>query len=240
MHRPKSPLTKFILSLSSTLPAAEVVEKAKAAGFATNPENVTQVRSRARSAAAKGTKKAAPKKAATKAPPAPAKKTASKAAPPAAKPTPKPAAKPTPNPESAGSPKPLAKTAAPAAAAKAGSSQSKSEFIRSLPTSVAVNEVVARAKAAGHDLRAHLVYEVRRMDRLRSGHTQKPAKAVTAPKAAPVAVHAKPAAAPKPVAPRAHGSTEDLLRAVAAELGLARSIEILTAQRQGVLRVLGG
>lgn len=44
MARPLSPTTKFILSLPNNLPVAQVVEKAKAAGFPTSTGNVYQVR----------------------------------------------------------------------------------------------------------------------------------------------------------------------------------------------------
>ncbi len=44
MARPLSPTTKFILSLPSDLPVAEVVAKAEAAGLPTSKGNVYQVR----------------------------------------------------------------------------------------------------------------------------------------------------------------------------------------------------
>jgi hypothetical protein len=44
MSRPKSELTKYILSLPPALPIPEVVKRAKEAGFETSPSNVHRVR----------------------------------------------------------------------------------------------------------------------------------------------------------------------------------------------------
>jgi hypothetical protein len=44
MARPRSPLTTFILSLPTALPAKEVISRAKAKGMATTEQNVSRVR----------------------------------------------------------------------------------------------------------------------------------------------------------------------------------------------------
>jgi hypothetical protein len=44
MPRPQSPLTKLILSLPADMPVADVIVKAKEAGFETNEKNVSRVR----------------------------------------------------------------------------------------------------------------------------------------------------------------------------------------------------
>ena len=80
MPRPKSELTKFILSLPTNLSAAEVMEKAKAAGMQTTESNVHRVRRASQgpeAAKAPAAKKAAP----AKEKPAAAPKAAAAAAP---------------------------------------------------------------------------------------------------------------------------------------------------------------
>lgn len=177
----------------------------------------------------------------------------------------------------------------------------KSDFIRKQPATLSAAEVVKKAKAQGIDLRAGLVYEVRRMAKAKSAGTAKKVPGVkkAAPKAAPVV--AKSIAAKKPPAskasfvrahsdlspkeivakakaegikldvgyvynvrgaakagarkkvvkqaarravarggvtlPRLAASTspvESLLRAVAAEIGLGRAMEILSGERTRV------
>ncbi len=55
------------------------------------------------------------------------------------------------------------------AAKDSESTPSKSDFIRSLPTTMPVAEVVAKAEEHGLTLRPHLVYEVRRNLRMKKG-----------------------------------------------------------------------
>jgi hypothetical protein len=58
MARPRSPLTTFILSLSTALPIKDVIARAKANGMKTTEQNVSRVRKMAGGKAAKGAKKA--------------------------------------------------------------------------------------------------------------------------------------------------------------------------------------
>jgi hypothetical protein len=119
---------------------------------------------------------------------------------------------------------------APATVATASNSastkpaKSKSAFIRSLPSSSAAKEVVKQAKAAGIKLNVGYVYNVR-------GAAKK-----------------KRAAAKNPTVSRAANgggsrvstSAENLLKAVAAEIGLGRAIEVLEGERAKVRAVIGG
>jgi hypothetical protein len=219
-----SPLTVFVMSQPATLSAMEIVEKAKEAGFITTPNAVNQTRARAKERAAKAAKKS------------PAQKTV------AALPKPPPA----PEKKRTVPPPPPGKPNAPAAS-------SKSDFVRSQPVDMPGLEVVAKAKAAGIKLSTSLVYEVRRLMRSKPAKKAAPVKQLpskTAPKpAAEKAAVKKPtpkqpipktAAAPSAVkAATRPTSSEDLLRAVASEIGLATAIGLLEEQRRQVLRVLG-
>src|SRR5271154_6143886 len=100
---------------------------------------------------------------------------------------------------------------------------SKSDFIRSQPTSVSAAEVVKKGKAQGIKFSPQLVYNVRRGSKATKGQAKKVATATTN-------------AAPKSPATKA----EDLLRAVAAEIGLGRAVELLEADRARVHAVLRG
>jgi hypothetical protein len=100
---------------------------------------------------------------------------------------------------------------------------SKTDFIRSMPGTMPVSEVIATAAASGMKISRQLVYVVR------SRGGAKPAKA------------GKPGRKPRAtVVMGSHSSTADsLLLAVASEIGLGRAMEILEAQRaqvRGVLR----
>jgi hypothetical protein len=124
------------------------------------------------------------------------------------------------------------KSSGPAPSAKPSANKlSKSDFIRSQP-SMAAKALVAKAKAAGLSIRVNQVYKVR-------GYDKTTAKTkVTKPEAKRAASPAKSAPAPRPVATRS--SVEDLLRAVAAEIGLQRAMEILAGERARVRAVIGG
>jgi hypothetical protein len=188
MATPRSKLSKFILSFPRTLPASQVVARAKAKGLKTSDQNVYRVRNMVA-----GTVRPTS---------APSKPQASKS------PSPAPAAAPSAN------------------------KLSKSDFIRSQPASMAAKALVAKAKAAGLSIRVNQVYKVR-------GYDKTAAKTkVTKPAAKRGASPAKSAPAPRPVAARS--SVEDLLRAVAAEIGLHRAMEILTGERARVRAVIGG
>ncbi len=104
---------------------------------------------------------------------------------------------------------------------------SKAAFVRGLAASTPAKEVVAKAKDRGMVLTESYVYNVRGA-----------AKAARRKRAGSLrsAVVPRPAVA----AGRISQSTEDLLRAVGAELGLTRAIELLHAERARVHAVLRG
>jgi hypothetical protein len=112
----------------------------------------------------------------------------------------------------------------PAAAAKpARANQAlklkKSDFVRNVPPSVPAKEVVAKAKAAGLKLDVQYVYKIRSRS-----------KPKVARKAAPRAVAAPPRLSSMPTG----SSSGDLLRALGAEIGLGRAVDILHAERARV------
>ena len=290
MPKTQSPLTLFILSQPETLSAKEVADKAREAGFSTNPDAVKQTRRRTKERGAKLAKKSTLKS--TK--PTAKKKATSK------KPSPKtgmsksdfirrqpldlPAAEVVAKAKAAGvelksglvyevratlrrkkgakkatlamSP-PAKSTHSKPSAAKAGGS--KSDFIRRQPASLSAAEVIAKAKEAGLKIEPDLVYKVRGARKKADKGTARAKAAVAptvktvapAPKAAPkkAASHAAPRkvvakhAASKPAtngSRKSPTSAEDLLRAVASEIGLARAIGVLEEQRRQVLKMLGG
>lgn len=179
----------------------------------------------------------------------------------------------------------------------------KSDFIRKQPGTMSAAEVVKKAKAHGIELRAGLVYEVRRMAKAKTVAQKKTIPGVKKVASKAIASEPKTAAAKKPVtkaafvrahaslspkqivakaktegiklevgyvynvrgaakagakkkvvtqaarragvgarAPRPAGggsSAEGLLRAVAAEVGLGRALEILAGERTIVRALLG-
>ena len=123
---------------------------------------------------------------------------------------------------------------------------SKSDFIRNQPTSLSAAEVVAKAKAAGIKFSSQLVYNVRGGSKAANGSRKKAAKIVPS-KSPPKVSKAKKARTPRarkaPAVPRSVATTpsaENLLRAVAAEVGLGRAVEILQGERARVRAVIGG
>jgi hypothetical protein len=98
----------------------------------------------------------------------------------------------------------------------------KSAFVRGLPSNMPAKDVVEKAKAQGMKISVAYVYSIR-----------------TAAKAG--ARRANTAAGGAPVAKSftTGGRAEDLLRAVAAELGLSRAIGLLQAEQAKVRAVLG-
>jgi hypothetical protein len=106
--------------------------------------------------------------------------------------------------------------------------KSKAAFVRGLPASTPAKDVVKQAKVLGLSLSINYVYNIRG--------------------AAKMAAKKRRAAAKNPaVSPVANGgrssvsaSAENLLKAVAAELGLGPAIEILTGERARVRAVIGG
>lgn len=186
MARPISKTTKFILTLPKSLPAKEVLARAKARGIETSENNVHRVRRL----------HAVP----TKTP--------------------------------SNSPLPAAPKAPVAAKVVAGAPSTKSEFVRRFPLNTPAKQVVESAKAAGIKLDTTYVYKVQSRSKPTAQAKKLPAKG-----AAPV-----PAvkSAVLPIAAKSSGSSaDDLLRAVAAELGLGRAVEILQSERARVKAVLG-
>jgi hypothetical protein len=95
--------------------------------------------------------------------------------------------------------------------------QSKAAFVRSLPTTTPAKDVVAKAKAAGLSLSEPYVYNVRATSKRASGKSSGGARRGR---------------------PSVHQSAENLLRAVAANIGLAQSLQILQAEHDRVRRLL--
>jgi hypothetical protein len=116
------------------------------------------------------------------------------------------------------------------AAKKTAKKMTKAAFVRSLPASTPAKEVVEKAKAASLTLTEGYVYNVRA--------TSKAAKN----RAAGGGKGARGADGKRSIGgSRARGSSvEELLRAVAAEIGLGRALEILQGERAKVRAVLGG
>jgi len=100
---------------------------------------------------------------------------------------------------------------------------SKAAFVRDLPSSTPAKEVVAKAKALGLSLSINYVYNIR-------GAAKTAAKNRRGGTRASVAV-------PRPIA--GSPAAESLLRALAAEIGLGKAIEILSGERARVRAVIG-
>jgi hypothetical protein len=122
------------------------------------------------------------------------------------------------------------KTAAVKRSAATKPLPSKSDFIRRLPK-LSPKEVVAKAKAEGIKLEVGYVYNVRSAG-----------KAVAAKRAATTTTSRKATARSdsQPSVSTSTSSAEELLHAIAAEVGLGRAIEILAAERARVRAVIGG
>lgn len=104
--------------------------------------------------------------------------------------------------------------------------QSKAGFVRSHP-SLSAKEIVAKAKASGIHLTDTYVYNVRSSDNARKGKKSKSAAPLNA-------------ASRNGSRGAGRASPEELLRAVAAELGLGRAIAVLQAEHDRVSRLLRG
>jgi hypothetical protein len=172
----------FIRSQPATLSTAEVVAKAKEAGFKLDRVLVYKVRNRANA-------KGKPKKTA------------------------------------------VAKTAAVSVTKPSNATKppkSKAAFVRGLPASTPPKDVVKLARAAGIKLGISYVYNIRG--------------------AAKMAAKKKRTATRNPVGSavvngggsRVSGSAENLLKAVAGEIGLGPAIEILEGERARVRALIGG
>jgi hypothetical protein len=193
MARPISETTTFILSLPTTIPAREVLAKAKARGIKTSENNVHRVRrihGRSKQAIAKAQMGGV--------------------APSTAKPG--------------------------ATPARPGVASTKSAFVRGFPLNTSAKQIVEKAAAAGVGLDVRYVHKVQ--SRSKPAATKKlPVKTVAvAATKAPVSPATSVAASRR--TPSSPSSVEALLRAVAAEIGLGRAVEILQGERASVRAVL--
>jgi hypothetical protein len=118
----------------------------------------------------------------------------------------------------------------------AGKKVNKSEWVRSQPASMSAKDVVTKAKDAGISITDKYVHTIR--------YNAKSSKKKGGGRGAAGAVRRGPGRPKGSGAGRAHavGShhAEDLLKAVAAEIGLVRAISILTSEHDRVHRLLGG
>lgn len=102
----------------------------------------------------------------------------------------------------------------------------KTDFVRGLPAHMPAKDVVEKAKAVGLKLTPGYVYEIR-------SASKRPKRSARVRLAASNGMSTSPRKA------RAMDADE-VLRAVAAEIGLSRAIAILQEQHRRVLVVLGG
>lgn len=117
-----------------------------------------------------------------------------------------------------------------AAKKTAKTSSSKADFVRA-HADLSPKEIVEKGKAEGVKLNASYVYNVRNYEKSKTQKkvTKRAAHRATARKAPSVT---------RSIA--TNTSAEDLLRAVAAELGLGRAIELLQGERARVHAVMRG
>jgi hypothetical protein len=111
--------------------------------------------------------------------------------------------------------------------------RSKAEFVRSFPTSTSPKEIVKKAKAAGIKLGAAYVYNVWTRDKTgtaKEGPTAKPTSSTSSKATNGARAHAAPT----------NPNAESLLRAIAAEVGLGRAIELLQGERARIHSILKG
>ncbi len=104
----------------------------------------------------------------------------------------------------------------------------KAGFVRAHPK-LSPKEIVAKARVEGIKFDVGYVYNVRGLDKTAGKNERLQERLATARKAAPV---------PRPIA--SSQRAEILLKAVAAELGLARAMEILAGERARVRAVIEG
>jgi hypothetical protein len=109
--------------------------------------------------------------------------------------------------------------------------KSKADFVRAY-SSLSPKEVVEKGKAEGVKFDARYVYRVRAMDK-----TARKAKRAASKMSTTTAVNG--VASSDTPAVRPSSSAENLLRAVAAELGLGRAVEILQGERARVRGLMG-
>ncbi len=238
MPTPKSKLSKFILSLPATLTGSEVVERAKAKGMKTSGANVYRVRGLY---GPKATKTSALE---TTKPRVLSKSDFIRQ-----------------QPVSLSAAEVVAKAKAQGLsihvdhvykvrgpmgerAKKSGTKEkstpsakrlleSKADFVRAR-AHLSPKEIVEDAKAGGIKLDVRYVYNVRGGAQAARKKKRPAAQTMTS---TPTSVNGS---APLVAAAAIPSSAEDLLRAVAAELGLGRAVEILAEERAKVRAVIGG
>jgi hypothetical protein len=107
--------------------------------------------------------------------------------------------------------------------------QNKTAFILSLPMDMPASDAVQTAKTQGIELTDKYVYNIRATARSAARKKTSVGEATVAgtPKRTLVVAKTKT-------------SAEDLLKAIAAEIGLGRAMTILSEQRAQVTAVLGG
>jgi hypothetical protein len=105
---------------------------------------------------------------------------------------------------------------------------SKAAFVRGLPASTPAKDVVAQAKAAGIKLGVSYVYNIRGAAKMAAKKKRAVAKS---PAVSPVASAGGSGASAR---------AANLLKAVAAEIGLGPAIDILRSERARVAAVIGG
>jgi hypothetical protein len=106
--------------------------------------------------------------------------------------------------------------------------KSKAAFVRGLPASTPAKDIVQQAKAHGLSLSINYIYNIRGAAKMAAK------KKRAAAKGAPVSTTANGSG------PRASASTENLLKAIAAELGLGSAIGILQGERARIRAMISG
>ena len=106
--------------------------------------------------------------------------------------------------------------------------KSKAAFVRGLPASTPAKDVVKQAKVAGLKLGVSYVYNIRGAAKMAA---KKKRAAINSPAVSAVANGG---------GSRGSTSAENLLKAVASEIGLGNAIEILVGERARVRAVIGG
>ena len=105
----------------------------------------------------------------------------------------------------------------------------KSAFVRNLSSNLSAADVIAKAKAAGFAITAGHVYAIRAAANAKAKRTKKSAAGTVGRPRGPGRLREDGASNSYP---------EALLRAVAAEVGLARAIDVLQGERARVLAAL--
>ena len=106
--------------------------------------------------------------------------------------------------------------------------QSKADFVRA-NRNLSPQEIVAKAKAEGIKLAVDYVYNVRGADKAARKNKRAAAKVTTSTPASSNGARSS-----------VNANAENLLKAIGAELGLGKAIEILSVERQRVRMMLEG